>query len=56
MSKGSRFRPFDYEAFSENYDKIFGKKRKVFYVDVGDLPPEKTQEALDSIKKEVERG
>ena len=29
MSKGSKQRPFDYEAFAANYDRIFGKERKV---------------------------
>ena len=28
MSKGSKQRPFDYEAFAANYDRIFGKERK----------------------------
>jgi hypothetical protein len=28
MSKGSKQRPFDYEAFAQNYDRIFGKPRK----------------------------
>jgi hypothetical protein len=28
MSKGSKQRPFDYETFSQNYDRIFGKPRK----------------------------
>lgn len=26
--KGSRQRPFDYEAFAANYDRIFGKQRR----------------------------
>ena len=28
MSKGSRQRPVDQEKFNENYERIFGKKKK----------------------------
>lgn len=28
--KGSKQRPFNYQAFAENYDRIFGKERKEY--------------------------
>lgn len=45
MSKGSRPRPFDYAAFSQNYDKIFGKERK--------NNPEQALEELVAVNEEL---
>lgn len=45
--KGSRQRPFDYDAFAANYDKIFGKERK-------QLKSFQNEDKMDEYEKEIQ--